>query len=246
VKWDGLRGQLRHDGRRTTLRSRNGRDLSSGFPELVGEAAARLGRRPALLDAEIVCLNSRGRRDFAAVRARMHEPSRDGGSSGAGRRSRLVVFELLHLEGPSTRHLAYAQRRSVLEDLGIAGGRWIVPEHFVDGADQLIEVTREHSLEGVVLKRLAAPYAVGRRSGAWVKHKHRRHERAVVLGCRSGDGAGLDAFILGREDRHGNIRYAGEASFGLTSDDRERIRIAMNRSRRPSGERVRVVVAGHG
>src|SRR3954449_7421413 len=72
VKWDGLRGQLRHDGRRTTLRSRNGHDLSSAFPELVAEAGGRFGRQAALLDAEIVCLNADGRPDFAAVRARMH------------------------------------------------------------------------------------------------------------------------------------------------------------------------------
>ena len=79
VKWDGLRGQLRHDGRRTTLRSRNGHDLSSAFPELVAEAGRRLGRRLALLDAEIVCLNADGRPDFGAVRARMHSAHvRDG------------------------------------------------------------------------------------------------------------------------------------------------------------------------
>src|SRR3954470_19609302 len=71
VKWDGLRGQFRHDGRRTTLRSRNGHDLSSAFPELVAEAGRRLGRQTALLDAEIVCLNAGGRPDFAAG-ARVH------------------------------------------------------------------------------------------------------------------------------------------------------------------------------
>ena len=72
IKWDGLRGQLRHNGRRTTLRSRNGQDLSSALPELVAEAGRRLRQRPALLDAEIVCLNADGRPDFTAVRARMH------------------------------------------------------------------------------------------------------------------------------------------------------------------------------
>src|SRR3954470_6521069 len=71
IKWDGLRGQLRHDGRRTTLRSRNGHDLSSGFPELVAEAGRRLGRQAVLLDAEIVCLKAEGRPDFGAG-ARVH------------------------------------------------------------------------------------------------------------------------------------------------------------------------------
>src|SRR3954469_13607900 len=66
VKWDGLRGQLRHDGCRATLRSRNGHDLSAAFPELVAEAGRRLGRQAALLDAEIVCLNADGRPDLCA------------------------------------------------------------------------------------------------------------------------------------------------------------------------------------
>src|SRR3954462_12569371 len=86
VKWDGLRGQLRPDGRRATLRSRNGRDLSSAFPELVAEAGRRLRRQTALLDAEIVCLNADGRPDFAAcaracTRARLATvPSREAAS----------------------------------------------------------------------------------------------------------------------------------------------------------------------
>src|SRR3954462_287281 len=94
LKWDGLRGQLRHDGRRTTLRSRNGHDLSSSFPELVAEARRRLRGRAALLDAEIICLNADGRPDFGAVCARMQSAmARDG----AQRRSRLVVFDVLHV-----------------------------------------------------------------------------------------------------------------------------------------------------
>src|SRR4051795_5271086 len=96
VKWDGLRGQLRHDGRRTTLRSRNGHDLSSAFPELLAEAGPRLRRETVLLDAEIVCLNADGRPDFAAVRARMHSSkARDGAQQG----SRLVIFDVLHVGG---------------------------------------------------------------------------------------------------------------------------------------------------
>src|SRR3954470_24281889 len=147
VKWDGLRGQLRHDGRRATLRSRNGHDLSSAFPELVAEAGRRLGRQAALLDAEIVCVNADGRPDFGAVRGRMHSSqARDG----AQQRSRLVIFDVLHVGGLSTRGLPYRARRSLLDELDLDGGRWIVPAHFVDEAAELAAVTRAHGLEGVV------------------------------------------------------------------------------------------------
>jgi bifunctional non-homologous end joining protein LigD len=95
-----------------------------------------------------------------------------------------------------------------------------------------------------VFKRVDARYLSGRRSAAWVKHKHRREQRVVVLGCRASDGRRPDAFLLGREDRDGHIRYAGEAAFGLSAEERERVAHAAGR-RRPD-ELVRVVVAAHG
>jgi hypothetical protein len=61
---------------------------------------------------------------------------------------------------------------------------------------------------------------------------------AVVRTCRSGDGTRPDAFTLGQEDRHGHIRYAGEASCGLIPEKRERIRLAIAGSPGSSGERV--------
>ena len=45
LKWDGCRAQLRYDGRAVTLRTRNGRECSDDFPELLGIADA-LGKRP--------------------------------------------------------------------------------------------------------------------------------------------------------------------------------------------------------
>jgi bifunctional non-homologous end joining protein LigD len=99
-------------------------DLRSASPELLAEAGRRLRRKAALLDAEIVCLNAEGRPDFGAVRARMHaSQARDG----AQQRSRLVIFDVLHVGGRSTRSLPYRARRSLLDELDLDGGRWISP-----------------------------------------------------------------------------------------------------------------------
>jgi ATP-dependent DNA ligase len=46
----------------------------------------------------------------------------------------------------------------------------------------VLSVTREVHLEGIVAKRLSAPYEPARRAGAWRKHKHRRHEWFAVTG----------------------------------------------------------------
>jgi bifunctional non-homologous end joining protein LigD len=80
----------------------------------------------------------------------------------------------------------------------------------------LLAATAEQGLEGVVAKRLDAPYLAGRRSQAWIKHKHRRRETFVVTGWRAREGT-FDEFLLARRGPDGRLRPAGSASLGLDS-----------------------------
>jgi bifunctional non-homologous end joining protein LigD len=41
-------------------------------------------------------------------------------------------------------------------------------------------------LEGIVAKRLDAPYQPGRRLDAWLKYKHRHRERMTITAWRPG------------------------------------------------------------
>jgi bifunctional non-homologous end joining protein LigD len=67
VKFDGMRVQLRGDGRAVCLRSRPGYDCSEEFPELASIRTA-LGRHRVRLDGELVCLGADGTPDFASLR----------------------------------------------------------------------------------------------------------------------------------------------------------------------------------
>ena len=78
IKWDGMRAQLRVDGRSLSLRSRSGRYCASEFPELA-VAAEQLGDCQVILDAELVCFGSDGKPDFAALRARIGRLGRPHG-----------------------------------------------------------------------------------------------------------------------------------------------------------------------
>jgi ATP-dependent DNA ligase len=70
VKRDGIRGQLRVDRGRWSLRSRPGRVCTDSFPEL-GELADALRRRRLVLDGELVHLGADGKPDFTALRRRL-------------------------------------------------------------------------------------------------------------------------------------------------------------------------------
>jgi bifunctional non-homologous end joining protein LigD len=222
VKWDGMRGQLRCDGRRLCLRSRPGRDCTAEFPELA-DLHEPLAGHQLLLDGELVSLSGDGKPDFAALRGRLVGSPR-GARSHHGELV-FMAFDLLHLDGRAVRHLPYWRRRVLLAELELDRPALRAPRHFVGEGEALLAATAEQGLEGVVAKRLDAPYAEGRRSNAWVKQKHRRRERFVVTGWRECDGA-LPEFFLAR--RVGSeLRPAGSASLGLDRDRREQLLSAL-------------------
>jgi bifunctional non-homologous end joining protein LigD len=125
----------------------------------------------------------------------------------------------LHLDGAAVRRLPYSRRRELLAELVVDGPALIVPRHFVKQREAVLSVTAEQGLEGVVAKRLDAPYAEGRRSRSWIKVKHRRRERMVVTGWRERDGE-LPEFLLARVADSGRLRPAGSASLGLDAQRR--------------------------
>jgi bifunctional non-homologous end joining protein LigD len=212
VKWDGCRAQLRYDGRAVTVRTRNGRECAEDFPELTDIADA-LGKRRVILDGELVCLRDDGRPDFARLRHRLTR-------SRANRHPVLLqVFDVLHLDGRSTRTLRYRERRELLEELVLDGPAWRTPASLVleRSAAFVTEVDRL-GLEGVVAKRLNSRYTPGRRTPAWIKHKLRRDERLLVTGVRRRSDGRTEALFVARQLDDDSLLRAGSIELGLRPD----------------------------
>jgi hypothetical protein len=112
---------------------------------------------------------------------------------------------------PGTRGLPYRARRALLEELRLEGPAWRTPRVFAIDED-LAAVTRERHLEGVVAKRLDAPYHAGRRGVLWLKYKHRHRERLTVTAWRPGGRREPDEVLVSRSDREGRLRYADVAT----------------------------------
>src|SRR4051794_32548614 len=233
VKWDGLRAQLRVDGQRGwTLRSRPGRDCTDEFPELT-ELARALRAHRAVIDGELVHLGADGKPDFAAISRRL--VGRRSGAAGSGPAATFVAFDLLHLDGRAVRTLRYARRRELLHELLADGARWRVPRPLDGTLEAVLTVTREAHLEGVVAKRLSAPYEPGRRSGVWRKHKHRRAEWFVVTSWSpaSPDGRSRAALHVARVGIDGELVTAGAVQLGLGSSAAEPLRELLESTPRP-------------
>ncbi|MFZ1384633.1 MAG: ATP-dependent DNA ligase, partial [Propionicimonas sp.] len=190
------------------------------YPELVTELAG-LDCQRAVLDGEIVAPDASGRPSFALLQPRINL-SRPADIAAAARQTpiRLMLFDVLSLDGQPLVGEAYENRRHVLERLvAVHSGNGVqAPPAFDGDLAAALEASSAFGLEGVVAKRMGSPYQSGRRGRAWLKIKHRRSQAVVVGGWNSGQGhrAGtLGSLLLGIPSSDG-LRFVGKAGSGFT------------------------------
>jgi bifunctional non-homologous end joining protein LigD len=220
-KWDGIRAIGHIDGGRIRLTSRNGNDLSGSFPELraLGE---QLGSHRVVVDGEIVAFDDKGRPRFQRIQPRIH--AQDPGKArklAAEQPVVYVLFDLLYLDGQSLLAQTYDDRRRRLESLGLdetKGTSWTVSPRFDGPGADILEASRQQSLEGVVAKRRDSSYLPGKRSPAWIKVKNILIQEAVIGGWTPGEGHRQGRFgslLLGIPGRNG-LEYVGQVGTGFT------------------------------
>ena len=220
MKWDGVRMLAAVSPTSVRLVGRSGIDATIAYPELQGLSAA-IGGREALLDGEVAVLGPDGRSNFGALAPRMHvRAAARAAELASAIPATYVVFDILAVDGVSTRSLPYKQRRELLEDLVPAGRSWQVSPSFVGGGADLLEASRRMGLEGIVAKRLESPYRSGQRSSEWIKVKNLLTQEVVLGGYTVGQGrreATFGALLLGLPAA-GGLAYVGSVGTGF--DDR--------------------------
>ena len=180
-KLDGFRGLLWHgDGATVQLLSRNVKDLSAWFPEVVQAGNALPSN--TLLDGEIVIADDGGCSDFGALQARLGTARRDVARVASQRPAVLLCFDLLTLAGEDLTSLPLNERRRRLEHL--VGGLHPCLQLVIQTDDRQIAqewLTILTSVEGVVAKRADGHYVAGRQR-SWIKVKRQRTIDCVVIG----------------------------------------------------------------
>ena len=212
-KWDGVRALAIIERGELRLRARSGADITAGYPEL-----AALGGvlDHAVLDGEVVALDETGRPSFTVLAERMHV--REAGRAARMASARPVtymIFDLLVLDGVDLTGRSYHERRTALEALALSAGRWLIPPRFDDG-EATLAAADEYALEGVVAKRLAAPYRPGIRSLDWIKYKREHTADLVVGGWRRGART-IGALLVGLMRPDGRLEFRGRVGGGISS-----------------------------
>jgi bifunctional non-homologous end joining protein LigD len=215
VKWDGMRAIAAVAEGQVRLWSRTGRDVTAVYPELGVLAGA--GRTTLVLDGEIVALTG-ARPDFSRLQRRMLASGPPASLLDAVPVT-LILFDVLRIGRRDLLRNPYAQRRALLDGLGIAvTGTVQVPPAFPGDAAALLRVTRAGGYEGIMLKRPGSAYTPGRRSRDWQKIRHIRAADVLVGGWLPGAGyrASLPGSLLVGVSGGGRLEYAGSVGTGFT------------------------------
>jgi len=168
LAWAGRRTIAYVSGGRVKLLDAGGDEVTSWYPEVrgLGDAMAPI---EAVLDGEIVAFD--GATPSARLLERRVRPKDTAAARRAAERTpvQFLAYDLLWLEGHATvEAIGYAQRRELLEGLGIAGDHWQTPPHFPGGGAYALEAATAQGLDGIVAKRLESIYTPGRPTKDWL------------------------------------------------------------------------------
>jgi bifunctional non-homologous end joining protein LigD len=221
MKWDGVRAIAFVEDGDVRLWSRSGREITGSYPELAPLGSAVPADR-AVLDGEIVAFAGGQWPSFEALQQRINVAQRAQIARLAAEIPvSFLAFDLLCLDGRPLLDAPYSQRRALLDGLGLDGRHWQTPPSFTDIAGrELLAVSRQQGLEGVVAKRLTSRYDPGKRSPAWRKVKVVLRQEAVVGGWKPGEGgrAGHIGSLLIGVHSGGGLAYAGHVGTGFTQE----------------------------
>jgi bifunctional non-homologous end joining protein LigD len=208
IKWDGYRTLAFVDDDRLRLQSSNLYDVTAKYPEIDGLPGA-VNAASAILDGELVALDSRGLPSFELFQQRAVQVV-------------FHAFDVLQIDGTDTIGLAYEQRRTLLTGVLDEGPNWKMPVHRVGDGAALLAATAEMGMEGVMAKRLGSTYVPGKRTRDWLKVKNRYRTEVVIGGYTPGSGNRSSTFgslLVGVPEAEGRLRFAGGVGTGFTSTE---------------------------
>lgn len=242
-KLDGFRCQFHVWNNRVEIFSRNMERTTSMFPDLVESARKQLAGSRVILDGEAVAVNpSTGEYYPFQVtvqrkrKYRVAEMAREFPLC-------LFVFDLLRLNGKDYTAQPYEKRRAALEKLLYRKGRLRPVDRIIvrtpNQLQHFFDSQVERGLEGIIAKRLDAPYEAGARNFNWIKLKQTYAGElsdtvdAVIVGYLRGRGArarlGIGAVLVAVYDaKTDSFPTIAKVGSGLSDAEWVRLRHALD------------------
>jgi DNA ligase-1 len=176
-KYDGMRMQIHKEKEKVVIFTRRLDNVSNQFPEVVRAVAGNIKADKCVLDAEAVAYNAETK-NYLPFQQLSRRIKRKYGIEEIIKKIPVVVyvFDILNYEGKNVMVLPFNERRALLEKI-VKPRKWVIDcaEQLVTSADKAAQSFYSKALElgeeGVMMKKVSAPYLPGRRVGYGVKIK---------------------------------------------------------------------------
>ena len=236
-KWDGFRCLVFRNGDTIFLQSKNGQPLARYFPDVVANVT-NLPQQQFVLDGELV-IPVGGALSFDELQLRLHPAASRVQKLAAAHPAVYVVFDLLVEDGESYLNLNLRERRRLLEKFAHSNLRSVKNVRLSPATTDLSLANQWFKktggdLDGVIAKRLDAPYASGERTAA-VKVKQIRTADCVVGGFRYETGKRvIGSLLLGLYAEDGLLHHVGFIA-GFKALDRRELTKKFEALKKPPG-----------
>ncbi|HEX7830173.1 MAG TPA: DNA ligase D [Thermoanaerobaculia bacterium] len=211
LKYDGFRAIAAIVNGEIAMLSRNELDLAPRFPR-IAEALTKVKSKDIVIDGEVVVLDETGAPRFQLLQ-------------NSGGRERLIVFDILWLDGEDLRRKTYLERRKILKKALAKppAGISVAQTLEMSGADALKQAA-DGKWEGIIAKRNTSVYEP-RRSKEWLKVKSQQQQELAIIGwqpstANENDIGSLHLAVLDG----GELRYAGKVGTGFSAKLRTSLR----------------------
>jgi len=216
IKWDGYRAVAFIENGKLRLVSRTQNDLTVQFAEL-RDIPKFVKAKAAVLDGEIVALDTDGRSSFSLMQQRTG--IRKWGQRVAGNPEIQVLyyaFDLIYFDGHDLRRLPLEQRKQALATLVVAAGPLRISDHF-DQGKALFAAAKQQGLEGILAKKRDSCYEE-KRTRDWLKIKITDTIDCVIGGYTEPEGTRqyFGSIVLGLYNKKKQLIHVGQAGTGFT------------------------------
>ncbi len=171
-KYDGARVQIHKQNGNVEIFSRRLSNVTESLPEIVEIVKHNIVAQSAIVEGEVVALDSAGYPIAFQHLMRRFKRTREIASMAQKIPLTLYLFDILYLNGESLITLPYDQRRQILAQTAeeISLSKQIVTNR-IDEAEDFFKEATSSGHEGLMAKKLDSPYTPGNRGKKWLKIK---------------------------------------------------------------------------
>jgi len=248
AKYDGFRLQVHKKGKDIEIYSRNLERMTEMFPDLKQAIWENIKQDEVIIEGEAITY-SEETGEFYPFQVTIQRKRKHGVYEYAKEFPlKLFTFDLLYIEGEDYTQKPFIERRKKLEEILSENSVLFKSEMFITDSAKEIERFFEdvvaRGLEGIMAKRLDAPYTAGSRNFNWIKLKRSYRGSladtidVVIVGYFYGKGAraklGIGALLTAVYDpKTDTFKTISKVGSGFTEDEWMRLKALLDQIKLP-------------